>query len=141
MAKKEQLEYQIKKIYPIKSSFNTPSNINFEKDKDFKFDLSVDYKLDKEAELLVVITNVEVYFANKKKSVLASESLACVFLIKNFSSVISEKDIRSMKDEFRHLLTGLSISTLRGHLFSKFRGTYLHNAILPIVDPSKFTLE
>jgi hypothetical protein len=36
------------------------------------------------------------------------------------------------------MLNRISISTTRGAMFSTFKGTFLHAAILPIVDPKNF---
>ena len=39
-------------------------------------------------------------------------------------------------DIFISTLNSISISTTRGMMFSAFRGTFLHNAILPLIDPA-----
>lgn len=36
-------------------------------------------------------------------------------------------------------LNSISISTLRGIIYSEFRGTFLQNATLPIIDPKVYT--
>jgi hypothetical protein len=38
-------------------------------------------------------------------------------------------------------INSISMDTLRGIMFSKFMGTYLHNAILPIIDSEQFIYE
>ena len=38
-------------------------------------------------------------------------------------------------------INSISISTIRGIMFSTFKGTYLHNAFLPIIDPKSFNSE
>ena len=43
-----------------------------------------------------------------------------------------------LPQEFITLLNSIALSTTRGVMFSQFRGTVLHNAILPIIAPAKF---
>jgi uncharacterized protein YbbC (DUF1343 family) len=36
------------------------------------------------------------------------------------------------------MLNSISLSTTRGAMFSTFKGTFLHGAVLPIIDPKQF---
>jgi hypothetical protein len=38
-------------------------------------------------------------------------------------------------------MNSISISTIRGIMFSTFKGTYLHNAFLPVIDPKSFNVD
>lgn len=38
-------------------------------------------------------------------------------------------------------LNSIAISTTRGILFMSFRGTHLHNAILPVIDPASLVVQ
>ncbi|MBC7426106.1 MAG: hypothetical protein H7321_06185, partial [Bacteroidia bacterium] len=44
----------------------------------------------------------------------------------------------SIPDSVMDNLNSLSISTMRGIVFTTFKGTFLHNAYLPIIDPTAF---
>jgi len=50
---------------------------------------------------------------------------------------IEGKDI-NLPSEFITTINSLSLSTSRGILFMLFRGTFLHSAILPIIDSSDY---
>jgi hypothetical protein len=39
------------------------------------------------------------------------------------------------------LLNSVSVSTVRGMMFSAFKGTFLHNAVLPVIDPKTFKVK
>lgn len=44
----------------------------------------------------------------------------------------------SFPDNILVTFNSISISTMRGLMFAQFKGTFLHNAILPIIDPGSF---
>ena len=62
---------------------------------------------------------------------------------------LKEPLIRAFGEEFYRELVGLvvekwlnsiSLSTLRGAMFNHFKGTFLHEAILPVIDPGSFKM-
>jgi hypothetical protein len=42
---------------------------------------------------------------------------------------------------FNTTINSISLSTIRGIMYSHFKGTFLHNTILPIVNPVDFKRE
>lgn len=65
-------------------------------------------------------------------------SIVCGFLyqIENFEETFSKRDDNNkiiIPPELESLLKSLSISTMRGIMYSEFRGTQLHSALLPII--------
>ena len=67
---------------------------------------------------------------------LAEIKVACLFNIKNFNDVIKrneESDVYHIPKELELIIRPVAISTTRGIIYSEFRGTYLANAIMPIV--------
>lgn len=83
-------------------------------------------------------------FAIKVKSkpdnrILASFSIVCVFEIFNFESLFKPTaDDTGLPQGLLNLLNTVVIGTMRGVKFSEFRGTALDNAILPVLDPTRF---
>ncbi|MDN3656692.1 hypothetical protein QWZ08_13690 [Ferruginibacter paludis] len=69
----------------------------------------------------------------------ASITIACTFDIINFEEVIiSNGDAATIPDTILETLNIITIGTMRGIMFTGFRGTWLHNSILPVIDPKFF---
>lgn len=77
---------------------------------------------------------------DEDKSVHASIKVAFTFGIDNFADFKSGDDV-DFPDQFLVSMVSISISTLRGIMYSQFRGTFLNNTILPIIDPKSFVKE
>jgi hypothetical protein len=56
-------------------------------------------------------------------------------IIENFEDTLKkdEDDKYIIPGDLEGMLKQISISTIRGFMFSEFRGTHLHKAILPIL--------
>jgi len=107
----------------------------------FHFDISVEMKVNKEAEAVLIAPMVKIR-VNDKSEHIAKLKIALVFNIKSFTEYYSsETNNISLPNDIHNIFTSISISTLRGVMFNHFKGTYLHNAILPIVDPKKFNIQ
>jgi hypothetical protein len=67
-------------------------------------------------------------------------SVSCIFEIANFEDVIKlEADGKvNIPQSLIETFNIISISTTRGVMFSTFKGTFLHGAVLPIIDPKQF---
>jgi hypothetical protein len=62
-----------------------------------------------------------------------------IFEIPDLKEYVDPKNnIPKLPEEFLTTINSISISTVRGVMFSQFKGTFLHNAILPVVDPKSF---
>ncbi len=91
------------------------------------------------AKLVYVVVHIEI--TNDDHSVIfGSLSVSCIYEILNFEEVIKvEPDEKlSIPQHLKDTLNLISTSTVRGIMFSTFKGTSLHGAILPIIDPKKF---
>lgn len=110
--------------------------------KEFQFNISLEVKFDQVQKLAFIITTSDVKSDNKSE-LLGIVSSACIFGIDNFDDVFKKMGDEKIDvpDEIMHILISISISTMRGVMFEQFRGTYLHSAVLPIVDPKQFKLD
>ncbi len=107
----------------------------------FHFDISIEMKVNQEAEAVLIAPMVKIRI-NESPEYVGKLKIALVFNIKSFNNYYSsETNDISLPNGIHDILSSVSISTLRGVMFNHFKGTYLHNAILPIVDPSSFGLE
>jgi hypothetical protein len=97
-------------------------------------------KANVESKLLFIILNIEVTNVSKTAHY-ASLEIDCIFHIDNFEELVQTKEypIIHVDGHLNGILNELSFSTARGIVFSLFRGTYLHTAILPILIPNQLT--
>jgi len=106
----------------------------------FNFNISLEHRINPEKKLIAVIASIEI-FHEDQKTLLGSIKASCLFNIANINdfAVEGSKEIK-LPIEVLTTLNSISISTVRGIMFSQFKGTFLHNAHLPIVDPQGFHL-
>lgn len=104
----------------------------------FHFKIGLEQKINAENKLVIVITTVDVLHEDNETR-LASLRASCIFEIANFEDFLIEGSQQvSIPDTIMVTLSSVSISTIRGIMYSQFKGTFLHSAILPIVDPKAF---
>jgi len=132
------LDLQLKSIELLKGSISLPSvpevSLN-----NFNFNISLESKADATNKILFVIVSVEIR-SEDQNHVLGSLAVSCIYSIVNFDEVVKiEADGKlDIPQPLVEILNSISISTARGVMFSTFKGTFLHNAFLPIVDPRSF---
>lgn len=132
------VDFQLKSIELLKVSISLPSvpevSLN-----NFNFNISLESKANSTNKFLFVIVSVEIR-SEDQNHILGSLAVSCIYTAVNFDEVVKigadgELDIPQPLVE---ILNAISISTARGVMFSTFKGTFLHNAFLPIVDPRSF---
>lgn len=132
------VELQIRTIELLNSSIKLPANSN-KPITNFNFNIGIESRIDAQNKLIFVIVHVEI--KNDDQSIiLGNLSVSCIFEIANFVDVIKVKTNGKVDipQKLIEMLNSISISTTRGVMFSTFRGTFLHSAVLPIIDPKQF---
>ena len=88
-----------------------------------------------EKKLAVVFVLVHIHRMDETNELLGKIVAGVGFGIENFDEVFPKNgnDISLFPVELENFLKGIAISTTRGVMFSEFRGTVLHRAILPII--------
>lgn len=106
--------------------------------KNFNFKINVEQKINNEKKL--VISAVEVFITSDNESMhLGSIKVGCIFEVENIELFYNTKTTKvSFPKEFDTTLIAISLSTARGVMFSQFKGTFLHNAVLPVIDMKSF---
>lgn len=138
MSKKEQdINWQIRAIELLDYSLSYPSK-KLPDNLVFQFDVNIEHKLKIDDNLLLVVTSINIY-VDDRETTFGQFKSSCIFSIEKLSTFLDQKTGQlNLPVNFIIMLNSVSISTTRGLMFSQFRGTFLHNAILPIVDPSEF---
>lgn len=111
-----------------------PRPQNWEDGNQYEFDLKVDSQVNPEAGTLIILTDIKVR-AFKTDNILASIVVACSFDVENFSDAITKRNdgVYQIPVDVDVVMKTMSVSTIRGIMFSEFKGTYLYRAILPII--------
>jgi hypothetical protein len=102
----------------------------------YNFETKIKTSLNLAQKQFHVIPDVEVIY-DEDKSTHASIKVNFTFEIDNFTDFIAGEGF-DFPDQFIVTMVSISISTLRGIMYSQFRGTFLNNTILPIIDPKSF---
>ena len=105
----------------------------------FNFDINIEHRFDIQNNRIIAISNFKIFIEGIEGDV-GRASISCIFNILEMSKYIDGNDI-TIPSEFITTINSLSLSTSRGILFMLFRGTFLHSAILPIINPSDFKKE
>jgi hypothetical protein len=128
------IDFQIKGIELLNTCLNEPLRI-LSDSTSFQFDINLEHKVNLENKLVIVVTTVIVNLENKEQ-LLGQVTTSCIYEIAQMDELYN-KETKELKlpDDFVVTLNSISLSTTRGLMFSFFRGTYLHNAVLPIIDP------
>ena len=100
----------------------------------FNFEIKVENKVQASHNLVLTLVYITITEAGKP-AILAKLTSNCVFQIENFKDVITlqENGLFHIPNNLDAILRPVAISTTRGILYSEFRGTYLHGAIMPII--------
>ena len=115
---------QLKKTLPISTTFH--------------FEISLTTIIITEESEVIVEAKV-VILHEDNTTILASIKVDCVFEVANFREFIS-KDTGQLAFPKSAIITfnSITLSTVRGMMLSKFKGTHLDKAILPVSDPYSF---
>jgi len=135
--KEQPFTFQIKGIELLDVNLNHPKQ-PLPVQTTFHFNIDIEHQIDTDNKLIIVITTIDILH-DESEIRLASIKASCIFEIQNFDDFASvEFQQVSFPESMLITLNSISVSTVRGIMFSQFKGTFLHNAFLPIIDPKTF---
>ena len=107
--------------------------------KAFNFQVTVETKVQPTGKLVIPYVYVKIMFVDNTDSI-ADFTIACAFYIEEFEKVIlpNELGVYTVPQDFDNLIRPISISTARGVIASDLKGTYLQNAIMPVIFMDQF---
>lgn len=131
--KAENIEIQIKTIEVLNFALHLPANSNIPF-SNFNFNINLEIKADAPKKLVFGIVHVEIK-NDKEPTILGSLTSSCIFEISNFEKVVklSPRGKLELPSHLIEKINAVSISTTRGILFSTFKGTFLQDAVLPLM--------
>jgi hypothetical protein len=134
------VSFQLKGIELLDFCFNHPKQ-RIPAQMVFNFEVKIEHKIPTDSNFIAVVVTLQIYNGQREIK-LGSIIVSCVFEIPELKEYIDPKNnTPKLPDEFLTTINSISISTVRGVMFSQFRGTFLHNAILPVVDPKSFVIQ
>lgn len=138
MKEKIDIQFQLKNIELVEVNLTPPKALE-QQSKTFNYNIGIEHRIIEDKKMLHNIVSIGVH-GDDKEHLLGKLKVAISFEINNFSDLVKDKKAK-IPEEMLSLFNSIAISTTRGIMFSQFRGTYLHNAILPIIDPNSFRKE
>lgn len=137
---KEFVEFRIRSADIIEASLN-PQKGKSPKNPVFNFNIRLEHKINFEQK--VILVDCEIQVTDAKNEIAGNFKAGCVFDVTNLEGYKSKENSSKvdLPSDFVTTINSITISTVRGMMLVFFRGTYLHNAILPIIDPKSFTAE
>ncbi len=107
----------------------------------FNYNLKIDININDELNLVILDVKTQI-FSKDNDHRLGGVEVRSVFEISNFSEVVKlAKDTFEINPELLKTLQIISIGTTRGIMYSTFKGSFLHGALLPLFDPTQFKTE
>lgn len=136
MSKAKPLSFQIRGMELVESHIK--SIHPFTQNPTFAFTVNLEHSSNVSNKIIIVSVEVLVMLDINQNEVLGSIKLNVGFDFPDIEQYYKEEKL-SLPTDFVEIINSISISTARGVLFSQFRGTTLHTAIFPIIDPKSLT--
>lgn len=134
------VNFQIKGIELLEMNLKHPQ-IPLELERTYNFNINIEQRINNEEKLVIVVTSVDLIHEEDQQCH-ASIKTSCIFLIENFKDfIVANTNQVNLPDQFVVTLNSISLSTTRGMMFTNFKGTFMHNVFLPIVNPSTFIIK
>lgn len=127
------MQFRIVALDVLEANLVAPTQ-NLPKQIMFQFDVNLEHRWNTKDNIFIVITSISI-FSNEKEHKLATFKTNTVFQVEELENYVdTENNKTKIPTDVILDINELAISTTRGSLFSFLRGTYLHNAVLPIID-------
>jgi hypothetical protein len=133
----EKINFQLRAIELLDFNLNHPGHL-LQELSTFHFDLNIEHKINTDKKVIFVVNDIQILNESRTFN-LGSIKVNCAFEIENLMDFVdSKKNTLNLPDQISNMLNSITISTTRGIMFSQFKGTFLHNAYLPVIDPQSF---
>lgn len=112
------------------------SKIDDNKEASIEFQSNFQVKILKDTSEIVIFSTINLLSIDTK-ALLAELKIECYFEVKPFDRVVIQKSENEFQipDDLLVQLISLSISTIRGILHEKLKGTNLQKEIFPLINP------
>ena len=138
MKKEQNISFRLKNIELLQSSIAANDYV-ITNETVFKFNINIEHLVNINENWIAIKPNVEI-FTEVNDFVLGKISSSLIFEFENLTSYVVDNEVK-LPSDIIIAMNSISISTIRGIMFSTFKGTYLHNAFLPVIDPKSFNVD
>ena len=138
MKKEQNISFRLKNIELLQSSIAANDYV-ITNETVFKFNINIEHLVNINENWIAIKPNVEI-FTEVNDFVLGKISSSLIFEFENLTSYVVDNEVK-LPSDIIIAMNSISISTIRGIMFSTFKGTYLHNAFLPVIDPKAFNVD
>jgi len=110
----------------------------------FYFNIQVEHKIDTTNKNIHVLIHTNIYSkeGNDIENELGKVSVVCIYQIEKFDEIHNIIDgLIQLPNDLIIAINSISISTTRGIMYQLFKGTYIHAALLPLIDPKAMQLQ
>lgn len=144
MKEAKNIEFSIKGILVTKFSLDLKEELikmqaqepNF---NEYTFEVNVLNKGYIKENILNSMISMKVFLDKEKKTELGNINILNIFEINNLNEFVNEKENSlNLPDSFEASIIGISLSHTRAIFITKCAGTFLQNAVMPILNPSEF---
>lgn len=138
MSKEKKIEFQIIRADILESHLY----LNQSEIDDFNHEIKIDHKMNVDNNLIVVTISDEIFKSNPESPELLAKFVGgFVYKVRDIRQYIDQNKSIDFPEDFLISINSISLSTLRGMMVAQFKGTHLHHAILPIVNPKSFVID
>ncbi|WP_121811333.1 hypothetical protein [Mucilaginibacter kameinonensis] len=123
-------DFRLIQITERRFDFNVPDA--FQPRGDFQYAVSLEISMNASKQKFYVDNRIEVRSE-------VNGAVLCLQDTRYYFELIADKAIDVLPSDLQISANAISLSTSRGLLYSRLRGTALHNAILPLIDASAFS--
>ncbi|MCP4552840.1 MAG: hypothetical protein GY834_12545 [Bacteroidetes bacterium] len=135
--KQQNIEYKLQGIELLNSELNSPQKA-LPPDVVFNFDISIEQRFNVEQRLVFVICDISTFLLESPENKLGKVCSSCIFKVPELDKFVTDTKKVNLSKDFTLAINSVSISSTRGIMFSLFRGTILHGAILPLINPAQY---
>lgn len=133
------VKYQLRGIELLENYLVHPQ-IPLNQERTYNFDINIEQKINNDEKIVIVLTSVKIIHQEDQECH-ASIKTSCIYIVDNLNELLlPDLNKVNLPEQFVITLNSISLSTTRGIMFSCFKGTFMHNVYLPIVNPSEFTI-
>ncbi len=138
--KKISINFGIKEIKTIRFSLNDIPELDSIQNENVHFQIIPATFVNYEEKIIGFDIIITVYVDKEVKKIVCELIARVSFIVNNLKDIVPGKGKNAPKlpDHFMQTLLSISLSTIRGILFSKTEGSILNKFYLPILNPANF---
>ncbi len=104
----------------------------------YNFEINIQQRIIGKENTIIVTPTITVKF-DEDNFICSTIKVNFIYQVENLEE-FRKKDSEEFEipEFFNTTINSISLSTIRGIMYSHFKGTFLHNTILPIVNPGDF---